>query len=45
MYYLNMYLNVQLFTHIARDAYPKLCFWVHIGYCMGIFLSFEVHII
>jgi len=45
MYYLNMYLNVQLITHIIYNMYPKSCFWVRIGYGMGIFLSFEVHII
>ena len=30
MYYLNMYPNVQLFTHIAYNVYPELRFRVHI---------------
>ena len=38
MYYLNMYPNVQLFTHIAYNVYPELRFRVHIWLDVGIFL-------
>ena len=38
MYYLNMYPNVQLFTHITHNMYPKMRFWVHVWFDVGIFL-------
>ena len=38
MYYLNMYPNVQLFTHIAYYMYPKSRFVVHVWPDVGIFL-------
>ena len=37
MYYLNMYPNVQLITHIIYNMYPKSRFRVHVGFNMGIF--------
>ena len=37
MYFLNMYLNVQLITHIIYNMYPKSRFRVHVGFNMGIF--------